>query len=173
MDAESAATAPDGALWDEAVREASAVLSCLRERGQTLACAESCTGGLIASALTEVPGSSDCFKGGAVSYWAEVKNSLLGVPRDVIEKKGVVSSECARAMAEGASRLLSCEYALSTTGIAGPGGAEPGKPVGTVWLGLSTPDGTCTELLHAEGDRGHVRLQAVVAALGMLSDELS
>lgn len=148
------------------------VLAAARARNVTLGSAESCTGGMIAATLTDIAGSSDVFVGGVVSYWAEVKEAVLGVDGKTIQEHGVVSSQVAEQMAEGASRVLSCDYAVSTTGIAGPGGAEPGKPVGTVWLGLKTPAGVKSELICADGGRGDVRRAAVKHALGMLMDAL-
>ena len=159
-------------LWDEATDLASVILKRLLEQGATLTCAESCTGGLIAAALTEVPGSSGAFKGSVVSYWADVKEGVLGVDAQTIEGEGVVSCACAEEMAFGAAKLMGCDYALSTTGLAGPGGAEPGKPVGTVCIALKTPDALRSGTIHAQGDRQQVRGQAVVAALTMLAQHL-
>ncbi len=152
---------------------ASEVIYLASKRGVTIGCAESCTGGLIAGTLTSVPGSSDAFVGGVVSYWIAVKEAVLGVPAETIDAYGVVSAEVARAMADGAARTLSCDYAVSTTGIAGPGGAEPGKPVGTVWFGLHTPAGTTTLLNTSGGSRDEVRLTAVRQALTLLRDGLA
>ena len=111
-------------------------------------------------------------RGGVVSYWAEVKRDVLGVPEDVIETFGVVSEQCARAMAEGAARVLGCDYTVSTTGIAGPGGAEPGKPVGTVCFGLHTPQGDRTLTTSRRSSRDEVRSLAVRTALRLLLEEL-
>lgn len=156
----------------QAYELAAHVLSLCEQKQLTLATAESCTGGLLAAALTSIPGSSTCFKGGVVSYWADVKRSVLGVDADLIETHGVVSRECAEAMARGAARELSCTCVVSTTGIAGPGGAEPGKPVGTVWIATLTPHGLASRLIHAEGDRSQVREQAVLAAFELIAGEL-
>ncbi len=112
----------------------------LRRHGLTMATAESCTGGGIAARMTSVPGSSDYFRGGIVAYQADVKEGLLGVRPETIERCGVVSRETAVEMARGARRVLGADCALSTTGIAGPGGAEPGKPVGTIWTCFSIGD---------------------------------
>ena len=111
-------------------------------------------------------------RGGVVSYWGEVKRDVLGVPEDVIETFGVVSEQCARAMAEGAARVLGCDYTVSTTGIAGPGGAEPGKPVGTVCFGLHTPQGDRTLTTSRGSSRDEVRSLAVRTALRLLLEEL-
>ncbi len=151
---------------------AAEVLERARNRGATLGTAESCTGGLVAATLTAIPGSSEVVRGGVVSYWAEVKRDVLGVPEDVIETFGVVSEQCARAMAEGAARVLGCDYTVSTTGIAGPGGAEPGKPVGTVCFGLHTPQGDRTLTTSRRSSRDEVRSLAVRTALRLLLEEL-
>lgn len=141
--------------------------------GLTLGCAESLTGGLVAAAVTDVAGSSAFFTGGIVSYWPSVKEDVLGVPASVTSEHGVVSRECAVAMADGAARVLGCDVAVSTTGIAGPGGAERGKPVGTVWIAVHTPSSTTARLLRATGDRAEVRRAAVNAALEFVLDALS
>lgn len=151
---------------------AAEVLERARNTGATLGTAESCTGGLVAATLTAIPGSSEVVRGGVVSYWAEVKRDVLGVPEDVIETFGVVSEQCARAMAEGAARVLGCDYTVSTTGIAGPGGAEPGKPVGTVCFGLHTPQGDRTLTTSQGSSRDEVRSLAVRTALRLLLEEL-
>ena len=151
---------------------AAEVLERARNTGATLGTAESCTGGLVAATLTAIPGSSEVVRGGVVSYWAEVKRDVLGVPEDVIETFGVVSEQCARAMAEGAARVLGCDYTVSTTGIAGPGGAEPGKPVGTVCFGLHTPQGDRTLTTRRGSSRDEVRSLAVRTALRLLLEEL-
>ncbi len=115
---------------------ASALLSACRSRGRTLAVAESCTGGLVGGLLTAVPGSSDAFVGGWITYSNELKRGLLGVPATVIEAHGAVSGECALAMAAGACERSGATVAIAVSGIAGPGGAVPGKPVGTVWIAV-------------------------------------
>lgn len=144
------------------------------ELGLTVGTAESCTGGLVAGCLTAVPGSSSVVRGGVVSYAIPVKHEVLGVSQQVLDEPGVgaVSSECARQMAEGARRVLGCDVAVSLTGIAGPGGEEPGKPVGTVWMGLSTTAGVRSELHRFDGDRAQVRSAAVARALELLCEGL-
>lgn len=144
------------------------------ERGVTIGTAESCTGGLICSALTDVPGSSAVVRGGIVSYAVAIKESVLGVSPSITNdpKVGVVSAQCAEAMCVGARRVLGCDVAVSTTGIAGPGGAEPGKPVGTVWFGVASERGVRSKLQTFAGDRSHVRDQAVAEALSLLLEEL-
>jgi PncC family amidohydrolase len=134
----------------------------------TLAAAESCTGGGVAARVTSVAGSSDYFLGGVVAYANEAKANVLGVPRDVLETRGAVSPECARAMAERARRLFGATLAVSTTGIAGPGGATPRKPVGLVYLALAGPDGTRVEEHQFAGDRAAVTNAAIERALALL-----
>lgn len=138
----------------------------LRQRGGSIATAESCTGGLIAAACTSVAGSSDWFERGFVTYSNEAKTQMLGVPAALIAQHGAVSEEVARAMAEGALRQSTARLAVAVTGIAGPGGAVPGKPVGTVWLAWALRDGaTRAERLQFAGDRAAVRSQTVTQAL--------
>lgn len=115
-----------------------AILERLKENGMTLGTAESCTGGLIAKRMTDVPGSSVVFKGGVVSYCNEVKVNVLGVPEALLEEYGAVSEPVAKAMAEGARRALSCDLAVATTGVAGPGADEQGNPAGLVYIALAT-----------------------------------
>lgn len=148
------------------------VLALARERGLTLGTAESCTGGLVAGCLTAVPGSSDVVRGGVVSYAIPVKRALLGVSGEVLDTPalGAVSAECAEQMAEGARRVLGSDVAVSVTGIAGPGGAEPGKPVGTVWMGVASPRGVSSRLFGFAGDRAEVRHAAVAAAVWLLRE---
>ena len=119
----------------------------LIERDATIGTAESCTGGFVASQLTNIPGSSKYFQGSVVSYSNAVKMSVLGVSRDTLEDFGAVSEQTAREMAEGARKVLNTTYAISTTGIAGPDGGTPEKPVGTVWIACATPTETVTQLL--------------------------
>ena len=141
----------------------------LRARGWTLAAAESCTGGLIAAACTAVAGSSDWFERGFVTYSNAAKTELLGVPAALIDAHGAVSAEVARAMAEGALAHSRADLAVATTGIAGPGGATPGKPVGTVWLALARRgEAAHAERLQLDGDRAAVRAQTVRLALERL-----
>ena len=114
----------------------------LREKGLTLATAESCTGGRVAERITALPGVSAVYRGGVVSYWTAVKADVLGVPQAILDTHGAVSEETARAMAEGARRITGAEIAVSVTGVAGPDPDERGVPVGIVYIGLATPDGT-------------------------------
>jgi nicotinamide-nucleotide amidase len=133
-----------------------------------MACAESCTGGLIAAACTSVAGSSDWFERGFVTYSNEAKMQLLGVGAALLERHGAVSEEAARAMAAGALARAPVQLAVASTGIAGPGGAVPGKPVGTVWLAWGTAASVQAERLQLPGDRSAVREATVLAALDRL-----
>ena len=146
-----------------------ALATALRARGSKIATAESCTGGLIAAACTAVAGSSDWFERGFVTYSNDAKAELLGVPMALIEMHGAVSAEVARAMADGALAHSHAQLAVAVTGIAGPGGATPGKPVGTVWLAVARAgSATQAELLTLAGDRAAVREQTVQRALQRL-----
>jgi nicotinamide-nucleotide amidase len=140
----------------------------LRSRGWRLASAESCTGGLIAAACTSVAGSSDWFERGFVTYSNAAKIELLGVPAALVAAHGAVSEEVARAMAAGALQHAPVQLAVASTGIAGPGGAVPGKPVGTVWLAWGTAAVVQAERLQIDGDRGTVRGVTVRIALQRL-----
>jgi nicotinamide-nucleotide amidase len=143
--------------------------SALRARGRRVVTAESCTGGMIAAACTAVAGSSDWFERGFVTYSNEAKTELLGVPAALIQTHGAVSEQVARAMAEGALRYSHADLAAAVTGIAGPTGATPDKPVGTVWLAVAQRDAdTRAELLQFAGDRAAVRSQSVQRALQSL-----
>ena len=134
----------------------------------TLATAESCTGGGVAARVTSVSGSSEYFLGGIVAYSNEAKMSLLGVSPETLATRGAVSAECAREMAEGARRAFGAQFAVSTTGIAGPGGATNRKPVGLVYVGLAGPETTSVEEFHFPGGRAVVTDAATEAALRML-----
>jgi nicotinamide-nucleotide amidase len=144
------------------------VLSLAGARGLKLATAESCTGGLVAARLTEVPGSSASFVGGIVSYADEVKRSELDVPEELLAQHGAVSAEVAAAMAEGARRRLRADVAVAVTGVAGPGGGTPEKPVGRVYLRAAGPDGSLARMLDLPGEREQIRVRATVTALHLL-----
>jgi len=148
---------------------ASNLVALLAAAGKTCATAESCTGGGIGAAITSVPGSSDVYLGGVISYSNDVKRAVLGVPAETLSAHGAVSSETAAAMADGARRLLKADLAISVTGIAGPGGGSAEKPVGLVWFGLASAKGVRTEKALFAGNRRQVREQAVLHALGMLT----
>jgi nicotinamide-nucleotide amidase len=140
----------------------------IREKGLTLATAESCTGGLIAKWLTDIPGSSDYFAGGIVAYSNSVKTGQLNVPVEIIEEYGAVSEEVAVAMARGARERLEVDIGLSVTGIAGPEGGTDEKPVGTVCFGLVWEGGEFAERRHIAGDRDFVRKRSAQRALDMV-----
>ena len=145
----------------------------LTARGLTLATAESCTGGAIAARFTAMPGASAYFLCGAVSYSNESKSALLGVDPAAIRRFGAVSEEVARQMAEGARRISGADYAVSTTGIAGPTGGTAEKPVGTVWIAVSTPHGTTAVLKQCGTDRGQIIDRASALAISLLHDVLN
>jgi nicotinamide-nucleotide amidase len=143
----------------------------LRARGTTIATAESCTGGMIAAACTALARSSDWFERGFVTYSNAAKTELLGVPAPLIAAHGAVSAEVACAMAEGALARSPATFAVAVTGIAGPTGATPGKPVGTVWLAVARRGGAArAQLLQLGGDRAAVRAQTVRLALDRLRE---
>lgn len=150
---------------DECVRLAEKLGQVLLRLGLTLACAESCTGGLLTGTLTAVPGSSAWFRGGVVAYHDDLKTSLLGVPTELFRSHGAVSEPVVLAMARGARTRLGADLALSVSGIAGPGGGTPDKPVGTVWLAWSGPHGEHARRFLFPGDRQAVRARTVRAAL--------
>jgi nicotinamide-nucleotide amidase len=152
---------------DDETLEAVVVREALK-RNVTLATAESCTGGLISSRITDVPGSSGAFLMGAVCYANEAKTGILGVPPGMIAAHGAVSEEVAIAMAEGARRRSGADVAVSDTGIAGPSGGTPEKPVGLVWIGISSAKGSRAERHLFAGDRATVKLRASQAALALL-----
>jgi nicotinamide-nucleotide amidase len=149
------------------------VIDLCRERGLTLATAESCTGGLIGARLTGIPGASDVFVGGVTAYANSVKEAMLGVSTELLDEHGAVSAEVAAAMAAGARAELGSDLAVADTGIAGPGGGTPEKPVGLVFLAVDGPDGAHTTRLQLPGDRETVRARAMVLALHMVRRELS
>jgi nicotinamide-nucleotide amidase len=144
------------------------VLELLRARGLTLATAESCTGGLVATRLTDVPGSSDVFLGSIVAYSDTLKRMELGVPAEVLTVHGAVSAEAAAAMARGARDRLGADFAVAVTGVAGPGGGTEAKPVGLVFLHASGPMGERDLRLDLPGDRATIRGRAAVAALHLV-----
>jgi nicotinamide-nucleotide amidase len=148
------------------------VTDALRQRGFTLATAESCTGGGIAREITDIPGSSDVFLGAIVSYSNQAKHTLLDVPEEVLERHGAVSAETAAAMAAGARQALGADVALSVTGIAGPGGGTADKPVGLVYLHLSSPLGEQGSVHNFTGNRAIVRERATTAALHLIRSHL-
>ena len=148
------------------------ILDLLRDRQETIAVAESCTGGLLGAALTAVPGSSDVFQGGTITYTNQAKHEILGVAQSDLDQYGAVSEQVARAMAEGVREKLHSTWALSTTGIAGPGGGTSEKPVGTVFVGMAGPDGSFAKQLDLRGNRGIVRERTVGVAQDILRRRL-
>ncbi|GGJ24946.1 CinA family protein [Neoroseomonas lacus] len=155
-------------LPDQTIDQARTLLSALETRGETLATAESCTGGLIAAALTAIAGSSTVVMAGFVTYSNEAKVRMVGVRQATLDAHGAVSEAVAREMAEGALAQAEVDVALSCTGIAGPGGATPGKPVGLVFIGCARKGAATVVERHVfPGDRGAVRAATVAAALDM------
>jgi PncC family amidohydrolase len=144
----------------------------LRERGLKLSTAESCTGGLVGDRITNVPGSSDYYLGGVVAYAYEAKVALLGVSWETLRTYGAVSRETVIEMSRGARNALGADVAVSTSGIAGPGGGLPDKPVGTTWLGLSSPEGDWARLHCFHGDRTRNKAGSADAALQFVLDYL-
>jgi nicotinamide-nucleotide amidase len=141
----------------------------LTQRGESMATAESCTGGLVAASIVAEPGSSDILAGGIVAYRNEIKENLLGVPHDVLEQFGAVSEQTVEAMAEGALRKFGCQWAVSTSGIAGPTGAEPGKPVGFVWMCVANNHEKVAFSEIVDGNRNEIREKSVYKVLGKLN----
>lgn len=144
----------------------------LQLREETVSTAESLTGGMVSEVLTDAPGASATFLGGVVAYATELKVSVLGVSTECVEEHGVVSARCAEMMAEGARRLTGSTYAVSTTGVAGPGPQED-RPVGTVYVGVAGPGGTSSDALSLPGERDTVRRAATGAALSALAARLT
>ena len=152
---------------------ASDVGKVLEQRSLTLAVAESCTGGRLGDAITDVPGSSTYFLGGVISYSNEAKFSLLGVDRSTLESMGAVSEEVALMMADGVRKRLGASIGVGITGIAGPTGATPAKPVGLVYIAVSSSERSFSARSVFAGSRSEVKAQAVLKALEMLSELLS
>jgi PncC family amidohydrolase len=144
----------------------------LRQRGLTLALAESCTGGLVGNRITDVPGSSEYFMGGVVSYAYQAKADLLGVSWDTLNSKGAVSHEVVLEMARGAREVFHADIAVSISGIAGPSGGSVEKPVGTTWIGLDSPEGKWARVFQFSGERVKIKSLAAEAALQILWDYL-
>ena len=161
---------PIFSMNDESLEEV--LLRLLVKRHETLALAESCTGGLLANRITNVPGASEVFIAGSVPYANEAKTDMLDVDPKLIEKHGAVSEEVARALAEGARARARSTYALATTGIAGPSGGSNEKPVGTVYIGLAAPDETVVKKLFFPSDRETFKQLVAQAAFEMLRRKL-
>ncbi len=163
---------PDYIVGYEGATVEGLVHSLLTERGQTLAVAESCTGGAVAASFTAMAGASAYFAGGVVAYQNEVKERLLGVQHESIAAHGAVSEEVVRQMAEGARNLFATDYAIATSGIAGPSGGCEQKPVGTVWMAVAGPKRTVCQLRQCGTDRGQIIHRATASVIAMLRDEL-
>ena len=144
------------------------IKAALIERGEMMATAESCTGGLIASDIVSEAGSSEVLAGGIVAYQNYVKHELLGVPQETLDKYGAVSEQTVKAMAEGARKKFNCQWAVATSGIAGPGGAEPGKPVGSVWMAVNSCWQNEAFFEIFEGNRNEIREKSVYKVLSRL-----
>ena len=153
--------------------DAAALVALLKRKGLTVSTAESCTGGLVASSIVDVPGASTVFPEGADTYAASVKTALLGVPADLIETRGVVSSDVAAAMAKGAQKRFGTDLAVSVTGVAGPDGGTPETPVGCVYIGVAIKDKTVTFREDIPGDREEVRRGAAERAIRRCLAELT
>lgn len=145
----------------------------LRAAGKTVACAESCTGGLVTSRLTDIPGSSDYVMGSVVSYTNDIKERLVGVRHETLAAHGAVSPETAREMADGIRRVIRTDLGLGITGIAGPGGGTAAKPVGLVYIAVSSEKGTRVTENHFSGTRTEVKRQTSDAALALALDALT
>lgn len=152
---------------------AEVVVEQLRERGSTVAAAESCTGGKVSDFITEIPGASDVFGFGVVVYANEAKQALLGVSGETLAAHGAVSEACVREMAAGVRRVGGATYGIATSGIAGPTGGSPDKPVGTVWLALDGPEGQEARKLHVPFDRARNKVLFAHAALDLLRRDLA
>ena len=150
---------------------AAAAVHVLVERRQTLASAESLTGGLIAATIVEIPGVSTVFRGGFVVYATDLKHTLAGVPEDLLDERGAVDPDVALALATGTRERCAADWALATTGVAGP---EPqdGKPVGLVYVAVAGPDGATVRELNLTGSRASIRTETASAVLELLADEL-
>lgn len=162
----------DNYIGEGVLSPAELCINLVRRAHGTVATAESCTGGNIAHRITEIAGCSDVFVGGVVSYSNEVKHNVLGVSKESLSAYGAVSEPVVRQMAEGVRRVTGADYSVATSGIAGPGGGTAEKPVGTVWIAVSTPSGTSAKLHYFTGDRDTVIMRATASALMMLVNDL-
>ena len=148
------------------------VLETLREQGKTLVTAESLTGGGIGEALTAVPGASEVYKGGVISYVNQIKRDVLGASQEILDRYGAVSPWTAGAMASGVRDLLKADVAVSVTGLAGPGGDEFGHPVGTVYIGFSCQQKSLVKQYRFQGSREEIRHQTIQAALELILEQM-
>ncbi|MEY4630611.1 MAG: hypothetical protein RIQ81_731 [Pseudomonadota bacterium] len=152
--------------------EIQSIAGVLRGSGASLGTAESCTGGMVSTWITGLPGSSAFFAGGVCCYSNALKSSLLGVDPALIAKEGAVSREVVMAMAQGARRVLKVDWAVSVSGVAGPDGGTPEKPVGTVWCAVAGPSGVDARLLKLDGDRAAIREESAMQALKFLKEKI-
>lgn len=167
-------TLGDAVYGEDVPGLAEACFRLLKEKHLTFATAESCTGGLIARRFTAIPGASAAYRGGVVSYWTQVKADVLGVPQEILDQYGPVAEPTARAMAEGARRITGADLAVSVTGVAGPDKDERGVDVGTVFVGLATPDGTyCRSLNFGGRRRDRIQIHSANHAFDMMRRYLS
>lgn len=148
------------------------IINTLREQKQTISFAESCTGGLLVSCFTAVAGVSDVLNGSLITYSNEIKHLWLGVENEILDSFGAVSSECVEQMLIGAKNIARSDYAIAVSGIAGPGGGTPTKPVGTVYIGIATPKKNSIHQCLFDGDREAVQKQSVAFAIKALAQEL-
>lgn len=148
------------------------VFDLLMKQGMTFASAESCTGGNIAHQITLIAGSSNIFKGTAVTYATPMKTKVLGVPAQTIEKYTVVSQQVVEGMATGIRNLMEADFGVATTGVAGPGGGSALTPVGTVWIGVASKDGVVSHCYHFKGNRVEIINQATFTAYEMLKQQI-
>lgn len=153
-------------------KQSVAVGQLLTERGETLSTAESCTGGLIGHRITSVAGSSAYYKGGVISYSNEIKERVLGVDGELLERHGAVSEPVVRQMAEGVRRLMDTDYGVATSGVAGPGGGTAEKPVGMVWIAVATREVTKSKCLQLSYDRGGNISASADAVLELLIEQI-
>jgi nicotinamide-nucleotide amidase len=162
---------PPGTTDTAAAELARSVIELLTDRGESVGVAESLTGGLVAATLTSVPGASVVVRGGVVAYATELKTALLGVPAELLARRGPVDPDVATAMAAGVRARLGASYGISTTGVAGPGPAD-GKPAGTVFIAIDGPSGQAARGLQLPGDRQQVRIETVRSVLSLLVSTL-
>lgn len=146
---------------------------CLNKQKLTLSVAESCTGGLIGHQITNIPGSSDYFRGGIIAYADRIKEQILGVPGTVIKQPGAVSRPTVEQMVRQVASLFNTQCAVAVSGIAGPGGGTPAKPVGLAWIAVLSPGGITAQEFHFSGNRKQIKNQAACAAFNMLLSELA
>jgi nicotinamide-nucleotide amidase len=157
---------------DELTDQITAIIKALKSNKQTISFAESCTGGLLVSKFTAISGVSRVLNGSVVSYSNEIKHRWLGVDTNVLENFGAVSRECVSQMLDGIKKMVNCDYAIAVSGIAGPTGATPTKPVGTVYIGMLSPSGSVVHHCLFEGDREAVQNASVDFALKLLIKEM-